>query len=113
MAELLTTVYLPSKGRLNLDNPAYGGPIDLDMIGFEQELMIFGSNAENHLDKMLQSVIKTDGVNVNELTSQDRFFLLVQERIHSYGSDYHISYRCPVCGQVEEHILDLNNVALS
>lgn len=110
MAELLTTVYLPSKGLLNKEDPAYGGPIELDQMGFEQEKMIFGSNSEGALDKMLNSVIKTPGITVDKMAPQDRHFLLVKERVHTYGADYHIKYQCPYCGIEEEHVVNINDV---
>jgi hypothetical protein len=110
MSELLTTVRLPSKGLLNPEDPVYGGPITLDMMGFEQEKMVFGSNADNVLDKMLKSVIKTEGVDLDQLTPFDKHYLLVQERIHSYGDEYHIKYQCPYCGVEEEHVIDLNDI---
>lgn len=110
MAELLTTVYLPSKGKLNVDEPAYAGPIDLDMMGFEQEKMIFGSNSEGAIDKMLNSVIKTEGISIDKMAPQDKHFLLVKERIHSYGPDYHITYECPHCGKEEEHVINMNDI---
>lgn len=110
MGEILTTVYLPSRGRLNLDEPAYAGPIEMDMIGFEEEKMMFGSNSENVLDRMLDSVIKTEGIKASELCPQDRHFLLVKERIHSYGENYHLTDVCPSCGNMEEYKIDMNDV---
>lgn len=110
MAEILTTVYLPSRGVFNKDESVYAGPIELDMMGFEQEKMVFGSNTENALDRMLSSVIKTEGINLDKLVPQDRHFLLIQERIHSYGPNYHIRFKCPYCGVEEEHKIDLTTV---
>lgn len=112
MAELLTTVYLPSKGLFNLEDSAYAGPIELDMMGFEQEKMIFGSNSEGALDRMLNSVIKTEGISVDKMVPADRHFLLVQERIHSYGPNYHIKFQCPYCGLEEEHEIDMNTIPI-
>lgn len=111
MSEILTTVYLPSKGKMNSDS-VYAGPIELDMMGFEQEKLIYGSSSSNVLDKMLKSVIKTPGIEVSELVAQDKHFLLVKERIHSYGNRYHLEDVCPNCGKEEEHVVDLDLVPI-
>lgn len=110
MSEYLTTVYLPSKGKLNPENEAYAGPIEIDMMGTKEEKMIFGSSSNDGISRMLQSIIKTEGIKVDDMVEQDRMFLLVKERIHTYGDIYHIKSKCPDCGATHEYTISLDDI---
>lgn len=112
MADVTTTVHLPSKGRLNLGDSVYAGPIDLKVIGFEQEKKIFGSNGDKVLDRVLSESIVTEGIKIEELTEMDRMFLLMKLRIHSYGESYTVEGRCPECGRVHEYKISLDDLKI-
>lgn len=91
MEEITMKVYLPSRGKFN---PAHAEPIVLDMMGFEEEKIAFGSSTEEALDEVLKRCIKSpENFDVTELTPEDRRFLMYKLRIHSYGDEYHVRYK--------------------
>lgn len=94
---------LPShKACMYPDHPELAGTIKLRMIGVEDEAEYLGSPTEDTLNQLLQAcVIEPEGFNANELVEADRYCLLRELRIHSYGDQYHINTQCPFCGHEE------------
>lgn len=90
MAELLENVLLPSRGKYNAK---LARPITIDMLDFECEKLVFGSQTEEAIDEVLRMVVKKpEDFDPLELTEEDRRYLLWQIRIHSYGDQYHGYY---------------------
>lgn len=76
------------------------------------------SKNETIINKALDEVIEkyaeyADGseFNVNTLTSQERFQLLVHIRVSAAGTTAKIAHECPTCGHVNKEIIyDLNSM---
>lgn len=101
-------VTLPSRG---VFNPAHREPIILDMMGFEEEKIAFGSSTEEAIDEVLKRCIKSPAdFDVSALTQEDRKFLLWKLRIHSYGDDYHVRYL--ENGEYVDKKISLNDVVV-
>ena len=93
---LTEIVTLPSKGRLYpKESPLSKGEVEIKyMTTKEEDILTTQSFIEKGivLDKLLQSVIVTEGVKVDDLTVGDKQKLLLQTRILGYGSDYTFKY---------------------
>ena len=93
---LTEIVTLPSKGRLYpVDSPLSKGEVEIKyMTTKEEDILTTQSYIEKGivLDKLLESVIVTEGVKVDDLTIGDKQALLLQTRILGYGNEYQIKY---------------------
>jgi len=91
---LTEIVTLPSKGRLYPeDSPLAKGEVEIRyMTTKDEDILTTQSYIEKNivLDKLLESVIVTNGVNVDDLTVGDKQALLLQTRVLGYGSKYDV-----------------------
>jgi len=99
-------VELPSKGLLYPeDSPLSKGTIEMKYMTAKEEDILTNQNFIKKgvvIDKLLQSLIVTEGVNYNELLIGDKNAIMVAARILSYGKDYEITYKG------EEYTADLS-----
>lgn len=102
------TVELPSKGLLYPeDSPLATGEVEMKYMTAKEEDILTNQNYIQKgvvIDKLLQSLIITEGVNFNELLIGDKNAIMVAARILSYGKDYSFSY-----GGVEQ-VVDLSTL---
>lgn len=61
------------------------------------------------IDRMLQSIVKTPGVNVQDMLVGDKNALTVAARITGFGAEYSPKVTCPSCGATSEFSFDLND----
>ena len=66
------------------------------------------------LDMIFQNVIESKGkggtpLDVTQLLSSDRVFIMLWLRSVSYGNGYKFNIQCPSCQQRFEHVVDLSN----
>lgn len=107
MANYLTEEILPSNGKLA------GVPtkVTLKAISTKEEKLIFGSSTDNAFDKVLKAcIVEPEKFDLNSLTTPDKFALLLKLRIHTYGNEYWVSTKCPVCGKVSEVCINLDEL---
>lgn len=62
------------------------------------------------IDKLLQSVIVSPKMNVQDMFLGDKNALTVACRIHGYGPEYNTKVACPSCGEAQEHVFDLTEI---
>lgn len=90
------TVELPSKGLLYpADSPLASGTIEMKYMTAKEEDILTNTNYISNgtvIDKLLQSLIVTEGVNYNDLLIGDKNAIMVAARILSYGKDYEFDY---------------------
>jgi len=60
------------------------------------------------IDRMLQNIIKTPNVEVEQMFSGDKNALTVAARITGFGANYEPKVRCPACQATTEFSFDLN-----
>lgn len=60
------------------------------------------------VDRMLQNIVKTPGVKVEDMLVGDKNALTVAARITGFGPDYKTKIRCPSCAETSEFGFDLN-----
>jgi len=101
-------VELPSKGLVYPeDNPLSSGKIEIKyMTAKEEDILTNQSYIQKGtvLDKLLESVIITEGVNQKDLILGDKNAVLIATRILGYGSEYKFTYRG------EEKTIDLSKL---
>ena len=86
-------VRLPSNGRL--------GDVELvtirNMTGADEKV-IYSGVTESAIDKLLKRcIVEPKDLDVSELCEQDKYFLLMQIRILTFGSDYSFVTKCSEC----------------
>lgn len=105
---LTEIVTLPSKGKLYPeDSPLAKGEVEIRyMTTKDEDILTTQTYLEKGiiLDKLLESVIVTKGVKVDDLTVGDKQALLLQTRILGYGSKYDVK----VNGKL--HTVDLSEL---
>jgi hypothetical protein len=62
------------------------------------------------IDKLLQSMIVTPGVDYNDLLNGDKNAILIAARILGYGKDYEFTYVDPNNGNQEKAVIDLSSI---
>ncbi len=68
-----------------------------NLLVYEEESMTI---VEQVLDDIITGCVTTEGFNLDELTAQDRFSLLVEIRAKSKGVDYSFQIKCPKCNSI-------------
>lgn len=88
------TVDLPSKGFFYPEgSPLSNGTIEMKYMTAKEEDILTNQNYIQKgvvIDKLLQSLIVTEGVDYNSLLSGDKNAIMVAARILSYGKDYRV-----------------------
>ena len=101
-------VELPSKGLLYPeDSPLSKGTIEMKYMTAKEEDILTNQNFIRKgivIDKLLQSLIVTEGFEYNDLLIGDKNAIMIASRILSYGKDYIIKYAG------EEHTVDLSTL---
>ena len=90
------TVELPSKGLLYPENsPLASGTIEMKYMTAKEEDILTNTNYIQKgivIDKLLESLIVTPGVDYNQLLVGDKNAIMIAARILSYGKDYTVQY---------------------
>ena len=90
------TVELPSKGLLYpKDSPLSKGKIEMKYMTAKEEDILTNQNYIKNgtvIDRLLKSLIITEGVDYNQLLVGDKNAIMFAARILSYGKDYVFSY---------------------
>ena len=85
-------VSLPSKGLLYpKDSPLSSGKVDIKYMTAKEEDILTSPNLIKKgtvIDKLLESVIVTEGVKIDDLLVGDKNAIMIATRILGYGKDY-------------------------
>ena len=91
------TVELPSKGLLYPeDSPLSSGTIEMKYMTAREEDILSNTNYLTNgtaIDKLLNSLIITEGFDYNDLLLGDKNAIMLAARILSYGKDYEFSFK--------------------
>lgn len=108
-----TIIKLPSRGVFYEDNL---DTLTLRNMSTDDEQKIYGSNSSEVIDKVLSScIIEPKDFDINTLLPSDKFYVMVQLRIHTYGSMYKQPFYCIHCdkeGQIEYDLDDIEVIEL-
>lgn len=101
-------VELPSKGLLYPeDSPLSKGIVEMKYMTAKEEDILTNQNFIRKgivIDKLLESLVVTEGFNYNEILIGDKNAIMVAARILSYGKDYVVTYAG------EEQVVDLSKI---
>jgi len=90
------TVDLPSKGLLYPeDSPLASGTIEMKYMTAKEEDILTNTNYLSNgtaIDKLLESLIISEGVDFNDLLIGDKNAIMVSARILSYGKDFEFNH---------------------
>jgi len=104
-------VDLPSGGRLYpKDSPLSSGKIEIKYMTAKEEDILTSQNLIKKgvvVDKLLNSLIITEGVSTTDLLIGDKNAVMVAARILAYGGDYTVEVTNPNTGETQQHTFDL------
>lgn len=104
-------VQLPSKGLFNPEIP--NGMVTLRCIELRDQKYLAGSKlvrSNKAIELLRRCIVSPEGMNVEDLTQIDLFFLLVKLRVLSYGPEYKYYTNCPNCGKSTTVTVDLSKL---
>ena len=101
---------LPSEGKLYpKEHPCSNGKIELKYMTAKEEDILTSSNLIKKglaIDKLMDSLIITKDVTVNDLLIGDKNAIMIAARILAYGPEYVCKVRTPDGGEIE-HVFNL------
>jgi hypothetical protein len=107
-------VKLPSNGLIYPESsPLRSGTIEMrHMTAYDEDILTNSTyiNAGIVLDKLLESVIVTPGVDVDDISSTDKDGLIIAARIHGYGKDYPVIVKDPKTNKELQRNVDLSKI---
>ena len=105
---------LPSKGLLYPeDSPLRSGTIDVKYMTAKEEDILTSQNLITQgvvIERLLQSVIATPGVKLDDLLIGDKNALMVGTRVLGYGQNYDVMIMDPETGDEVETVIDLSKL---
>jgi hypothetical protein len=105
------TIDLPSSGKLyDKNSPLSSGKIDIKYMTAKEEDILTSQNLIKKgtvIDKLLDSLIVTEGVKVEDLVLGDKNAIMVASRILAYGPEYEAEITNPITGEIMRYIFNL------
>ena len=105
---------LPSMGLLYPeDSPLRSGTIDVKYMTAKEEDILTSQNLITQgvvIERLLQSVIATPGVKLDDLLIGDKNALMVGTRVLGYGQNYDVMIMDPETGEEVETVIDLSKL---
>ena len=105
---------LPSKGLIYPpESPLSKGVVEMKYMTAKEEDILSNANFIRQgtvIDKLLQSMIVTTGIDYNMLLNGDKNAILIAARILGYGKDYDFTYVDPNTGRAEKATVDLTTL---
>ena len=102
---------LPSEGRVySKDSPLASGKIEIKYMTAKEEDILTSQNLIKKgvvIDKLLDSLILTDGVKTNDLILGDKNAVMVAARVLAYGPEYVVEITNPNTDEKMQHTFNL------
>jgi hypothetical protein len=102
---------LPSEGKLySKDSPLNSGKIEIKYMTAKEEDILTSQNLIKKgvvIEKLLDSLITTEGVSVNDLVVGDKNAVMIAARILAYGPEYSCEVNNPKTGNSFNHTFNL------
>jgi hypothetical protein len=107
------TIDLPSGGKLYpKESPLSSGKIELKYMTAKDEDILTSQNLIKKgvvIEKLLDSLIVSKGVSVNDLLIGDKNAVMVAARVLAYGGDYTVEVVNPNTGEKQQNTFDLTS----
>lgn len=101
---------LPSTGIFYAkDSPLSKGKIELRTVTASEEDILTSANLIRQgtaIDKFLEAIIVTS-INLDDILICDKNAVIIASRVLAYGPEYEVEIKCPSCGNVNSHIVNL------
>ena len=102
---------LPSGGKVyGKDNPLSSGQLEIKYMTAKEEDILTSQNLIKKgvvIDRLLDSLILTEGVKTDDLVLGDKNAIMVAARILAYGPEYQAEIENPDTGEKSQHIFNL------
>lgn len=109
-------IELPSRGKLySKDNPLSKGTVEIKYMTSREEDILASQNLIRKgvvLDKLFESVVVEQGVNVNDIFVGDKNAILLATRILGYGANYDVEVTDPFSGEQQRVSIDLSKIQI-
>jgi hypothetical protein len=107
-------VSLASAGKIYpASSPLRAGQIEMRyMTAYDEDILTNASYIKNGVvfDKLLESIIVTEGIDVREISTFDKNGLIIYSRILSYGSEYPVRIKDPKTENMLDRVIDLKTI---
>ena len=105
---------LPSKGKLYPEsNPLSKGSVEIKYMTAKEEDILASQNLIRKgvvLDKLFESVVVGEGVDINDIFIGDKNAILLATRILGYGAQYEVEINDPFTGEQQRTTIDLAKI---
>jgi hypothetical protein len=105
---------LPSKGLIYPESsPLSKGTIEIKYMTAREEDILSSQNLIKKgvvLDKLFESIVVQDGVNINDIAIGDKNAILLATRILGYGAEYNVEVTDPFTGEPQKVTIDLSKI---
>jgi hypothetical protein len=105
---------LPSKGYFYPDgSPLSSGQVEIKYMTAREEDILTSANLIQKgivLDKLLEALIVSEGVNLDDVLIGDKNAIMVASRVLAYGKDYEFEYTDPSNNEKKTHSVDLSKL---
>jgi hypothetical protein len=105
---------LPSKGLIYPEsNPLSSGQIEIKYMTAREEDILSSQNLIKKgvvLDKLFESVVVSEGVNIGDISVGDKNAILLATRILGYGAEYNVEVTDPFTLEPQKVTIDLSKV---
>jgi hypothetical protein len=107
---------LPSKGKVySPENPLSKGTVEIKYMTAREEDILASQNLIRKgvvLDKLFESVVVEEGVNIDDILIGDKNAILLATRILGYGKDYQVDITDPFSGEQQKTNIDLAKIQI-
>ena len=107
-------VHLPSGGKIYPENhPLRDGTLSMRyMTAYDEDILTNPSYLKDGilLDKLLEALITTPGIDVNDIAEVDKDALIVSARILGYGAEYPVTVQDPKTKISLDRVVDLKSL---
>jgi hypothetical protein len=107
---------LPSNGKVySPENPLSKGTVEIKYMTAREEDILASQNLIRKgvvLDKLFESVVVEEGVNIDDILIGDKNAILLATRILGYGKDYQVEITDPFSGEQQKTNIDLAKIQI-
>ena len=108
------TVDIPSCGEFYpVSSPMHKrSQVDIKfMTAKEEDILSAGTEQEGSFDKLIDSLLITEGIRASDFLEEDKMAILLAARRSGYGKEYETSIFCEKCKEPTPHAFDLSKVS--
>jgi hypothetical protein len=102
-------IKLPSNGILG-----YPAEVTVRNLTGADEKMLYSGSHEVATDKLIKRcIVEPEDFNISDICEQDKYYILLQIRILTYGDEYKFDATCPDCGKKTQTEINLDELEVT